>query len=478
MAPPVAHRGVQPVADREPRSSGSLVDFARDPIACMRRLYEEHGDLAVLEEGSQRLVFVFSPELNQQVLSDPDTFYAHFFAIRGPKRSSQRKLTTGLLGMNGEQHKRNRRLVKEPFSKRSLLTYYQRIAAIADDMLDAWRVGQTRDLFVEMTHYMLRVTSTILFGFDRADMAVRIGKKIERWAAMQHDLGIGALVPDDRFSKGYEELLEYAKELEGDILEMIRLRRSENADGEDVLSILVRTFDDQGGLSDDELVGQSAVLFAAAHMTTAHSLTWTLFLLAQHPQIMQELARELAQSDVAQFARAEVGGESSTLLDRVIKESMRILPASSYSQRVNERAVRLGSLELKRGTAIIWSPYITHHRVDLYPSPERFLPSRWETIRPSAYEYLPFGGGPRLCIGGPLAMMVLKTTLPRVLLRYRLQIEPGAEINGRVISTMLTPTTPVPTQIHAPDGNYVASPIRGNIHEMVELSAECGVRVN
>ena len=203
MAPPVALQGVQSVADREPVTSGSLAEFARDPVACMRRLYQEHGDLAVLEEGSQRLVFIFSPDLNQQVLSDPDTFHSRFFAIRGPKHSSQRKLTTGLLGMNGEQHKRNRRLVKEPFSKRSLVTYYERIAAIADEMLDTWRVGQTRDLFPEMTHYMLRVTSTILFGFDRADMAVRIGKKIERWAAMQHDLGIGALVPDERFSEGY-----------------------------------------------------------------------------------------------------------------------------------------------------------------------------------------------------------------------------------------------------------------------------------
>jgi hypothetical protein len=73
-------------------------------------------------------------------------------------------------------------------------------------------------------------------------------------------------------------------------------------------------------------------------------------------------------------------------------------------------------------------------------------------------------------------MMVLKTTLPRVLLRYRLQVEPDAEINGHVISTMLTPTTAVPMQIHPPDDHYVASPIRGNIHEMVELSAECGVR--
>jgi cytochrome P450 len=249
---------------------------------------------------------------------------------------------------------------------------------------------------------------------------------------------------------------------------MIRLRQRGSAEGDDVLSILVGSFDDQGGLSDEELVGQSAVLFAAAHLTTAHSLTWTLFLLAQHPGVMEQLYDELLRSDPATLARAEVG-ERSTLLDRVIKESMRILPASSYSQRVNDRAVRLGPLELPRGNPIVWSPYITHHRADLYPMPARFLPIRWETIRPSAYEYLPFGGGPRLCIGGPLAMMVLKATLPRILLRYRLLVEPNAEISGRVISTMLTPITSVPMQIHLADGRYTSSPVRGNIHEMVDL---------
>lgn len=469
MASSVALIAAQPVPRTQPVMLGSLSDFTLDPIACMRQLYEEHKDLAVLKEGSQRLVFVFSPRFNQQVLSDPETFHARFFAIRGPKHSAQRRLTTGLLGMNGEQHKRNRRLVKEPFSKRSIAAYYPRIVQIADEMLDGWQVGQTRDLFQDMTHYMLRVTSSVLFGFDQEEVALRIGKKIDRWAAMQHDLGIGALVPHSRFNEGYEELLSFADELQTEILEMIRLRQRQASYGEDVLSILVRTFDGRGGLSDEELVGQSAVLFAAAHLTTAHSLTWTLVLLAQHPDIMKRLYRELAASDPSSLARAEVGGEGSTLLDRVIKESMRILPASSYSQRVNDRPVRLGPLDLPRGTPIVWSPFMTHHRDDLYPSPERFLPSRWETMHPSAYEYLPFGAGPRLCIGGPLAMMVIKTTLPRILLRYRLQLEPGAEISGRVISTMLTPTTRVPMQIHPAGSQYTASPIHGNIHEMVEL---------
>jgi cytochrome P450 len=453
----------------EPVTVGSLADFARDPLRCMQRLLREHGDLAVLQEGSQRLYFVFSPQYNRQVLSDPTTFHARFFAIRGPKRSAQRRLTTGLLGMNCEQHRRNRRIVKEPFSKRCIATYHERIASITDEMLRDWHVGQTVDLAAEMTRFMLRVTSSVLFGMEQPETAVRLGGKIDRWAVMQQELGIGALVPDERFNEGYEELLEFAEELEKDILNLIRHRQQAVSHGDDVLSVLVRNFHEHDGLSDDELVGQSAVLFAAAHMTTAHSLTWTLFLLSQHPEVMQQLFAELSSMNSSEVARAQVGGEGATLLDRVIKESMRILPASSYSQRITQSAVRLGRLDLARGSVVVWSPYMTHHHPRLYSLPERFLPDRWETIRPSAYEYLPFGGGPRLCIGAPLAMMILKTTLPRILFRYGLQVQPGAEINARVISTMLTPTTCLPMRLYSAGSNYRASAVYGNIHELVQM---------
>src|SRR5207249_3290611 len=145
-----------------------------------------------------------------------------------------------------------------------------------------------------------------------------------------------------------------------------------------------------------ELVGQAAVLFGAAHMTTAHSLSWTLMLLAQHPSVMKQLSDEFSsrkaddpQSGIpgAQRAPKSLGslpkGEDLSRLDRVIKESMRLLPASAYSQRINTVAVQLGPLHLPRGTGIVFTPIVTHHLPDLYPQPEKFIPDRWKTLRPS-----------------------------------------------------------------------------------------------
>jgi cytochrome P450 len=470
-----------------PISQVDLGEFSRDLMRGMRWLHDTHGPIGAIEDRGQRVVFLFSPEFNQQVLSDTDTFHSHFFPIRGPKNSAQRRVTCGLLQMNGEQHRRNRRIVKEPFGLRSISTYGETIVRLTEGMLATWQPGETRDMAEEMRQYMLRVTSTILFGMDDSAAAYRLGDMIAEWVGMIHEAGVGALVPNDTFTHLYEKLLVFAESLESEIRAMIRKRRQESDAGSDVLSILVRSHDEEGGLSDEELVGQAAVLFAAAHMTTAHSLTWTLFLLAQHPQIMRQLWIELNESgdqsafsaNGERFGPKAVGslpkGEELSLLDRVIKESMRLLPASAYSQRIATCGVQIGPLYLSRGTAIVFTPLVTHHLAEFYREPERFLPDRWITLRPSPYAYHPFGGGPRLCIGGPLATAIIRLALQQILSRFRLTVVPGANIGVHVESTMLVPTNGVPMEVAAADGNYRSSPIVGSIHELVDFDVPAKV---
>lgn len=458
-----------------PISRVDFAEFSRDLLGNFRRLHELHGPIAAIEEGGQKVVLLFSPEYNQQVLSDTERFHARFFTIRGPRRSAQRRCTSGLLAMNGDQHRRNRRIVKEPFGLRAISNYGGTILRLTDQLLATWQPGEVRDIAEEMRQYMLRVTSTVLFGMDDPEAACRLGDKIARWVELNHQVGVGALVPNEQFNTGYEQLLEFADDLEAEVMGMIRRRRESLEQGNDVLSILLRSHDAEGGLSDEELVGQAAVLFGAAHMTTAHSLTWTLLLLSQHPSVMSQLWQELNETsglDEAGNPKA-VGslpkGEDLSLLDRVIKESMRLLPASAYSQRINTVAVQLGPLELPRGTGIIFTPIITHHLADLYPQPEKFIPDRWKTLRPSPYAYHPFGAGPRLCIGAPLATAVIRIALQRILTRFRLSAVAGSNVSCHIESTMLFPTHGVPMHIHPADGEFAAVPITGNIHDLVDF---------
>src|SRR5688572_6629031 len=158
-----------------PVSQIDLGEFSADLLGNFRRLHELHGPIAAIEDGGQRVVFLFSPEYNQIVLSDTERFHARFFTIRGPKRSAQRRVTCGLLSMNGDQHRRNRRIVKEPFGLRAISTYGDTIVRLTDELLDTWRVGEVRDIAEEMRQYMLRVTSTLLFGMDDPVAACRLG---------------------------------------------------------------------------------------------------------------------------------------------------------------------------------------------------------------------------------------------------------------------------------------------------------------
>jgi cytochrome P450 len=451
-----------------PVTHGRLVDFPDDPAACMRRLWNTHGEIAALEEAGQRIVFVFGPHYNHEVLSDTHRYHARFFPVRGPRNSAQRRLTCGILNMNGEEHKRHRRLVAGPFLKSSIVNYQRNISDLARSILWEWKPGQVRDISRDMNEYMLRVTSSLLFGFDVPELAYDIGRRTERWITLNHEVGMGAFIADPKFTDAYSRLLEQAESLEAVIRKMIELRRS-SAPGNDVLSLLLQARDEAGtGMTDDELIGQSAVLFGAAHLTTAHSLTWGLFLLAQHPEVAADLVDELQGTLRGEPPTLEQM-EQLPLLDRALKESMRVLPASAYSQRVTSEPLELGPFSLPKGTSVVFSPFMTHHLPDLFHEPERYMPQRWETLAAAPYAYMPFASGPRLCLGSALAMMTIKTTIPTILQRYRLSVVPGSKINGRVIATMLVPTAGMPMLVSPSWAPFTASPVEGNIHDLVDL---------
>lgn len=451
-----------------PVTHGPLMQFADDPIACMRQLNGEHGDLAVLEENDQRLVFVFSPELNREVLSNSQVFESRFFAVRGNRNSSQRRVTSGLLSQNGAEHRDSRRMMMDVFTKKILPGYHQTISQIACEMTDRWNAGDACDLNSEMVQFMLKMTAALLFGVDDAAFAYRLGALIDRWVHRNHEIGMGALVSSPAFAQGYDDLLLQAEELEVSVREMFDTHRSQQHDRTNILSLLFEAQKHQPQLTDNQLTGHATLLFAAAHLTTAHTFSWTLFLLSQHPEVLQKLHTEL-NANVAMDVPTFEELERLPYLDAVIKESMRVLPASSYSQRVAVEPTALGPIRINPGTPVIFSQYITHHRPDLYAEPDRFMPERWAKMTPSAYEYLPFGAGPRMCIGAPLAMAEIRTALTIILKRFNFQIKPMSTVNGHVISTMLGPTSSIQSTLLPCDKLPFSVPVFGSVHNLVQL---------
>lgn len=459
-----------------PIEHGSLLQFSDDPIACMKRLHARFGDLAVLQDSDQKLVFVFSPDLNRQVLSDAQTFESRFFAVRGSRNSAQRRVTSGLLSQNGAQHRDTRRVLKDVFAKRALPGYHEIICRLTGELVKGWQPGGECDLNTEMVQFMLRMTSALLFGMDDLDFALKLGHLIDRWTHRNHEVGMGALVSTPQFAEGYARLLSQAEELEQSVREMLARQRAASRDEVNILSLLMEAQGEDNDPNDDKLIGHATLLFAAAHLTTAHTFSWTLFLLSQHPDVLQKLKAEL---DV------NVAGDIPTLeelerlpyLDAVLRESMRILPASSYSQRVTTQPVTLDTVRLNAGAPVIFSQYITHHRKDIYEQPDSFIPERWASITPSPYAYLPFGAGPRMCIGAPLAMVELRTALTIMLKKAHFQVQPMSTVNGHVISTMLGPTSSIRATLIPTTELPTTVPVLGSIHSLVDLPAAARISV-
>lgn len=462
------------LVDGLPVVTGSVREFAADPVACMTQLQGLCGDLFAIREGDQQVIFALGADYNRELLSQPNLFHSRFFAMRGSKNSAQRRLTSGLLSMNGPEHVQQRRVIKSAFSKHAISGYRDVVTQLTDDMLSDWRVGQVRDLSADMTQLMLRVTSSILFGMKTPELAFELGEMIHHWVELNHETGAAAFASEGNAFDRYQELLDYSQQVESRVKDMIATRRASTEGDADMLSLLIQSQESEEGMTEGQLIGQSALLFAAAHMTTAHSMMWTLFLLAQHPNIMQQLDTELEQPLV--FADETSLLSTISLLDRVIRESMRILPASAYSQRIAQSQVQLGTATIPNGSIIIFSQFMTHRMESIYTSPRQFDPDRWLSIKPSPYEYLPFGGGPRLCLGAPLAQSIIRTVLPRILRRFSLATLANSEVSARVISTMLAPTTKVPLLVQPSRSPGATVTLRGNLPVLVDFDAAEPVR--
>jgi cytochrome P450 len=461
--PHLSHRAVPgaPCAGRPE----DVVDFLHDPVGCMSRVQRQYGNLAAFARGTQLALFAFGPTYNRALFGDLDTFHI-VSRFPGPKRSAQRRFGRGLFSMNGEEHRTYRRLLTPPFRKESLEAYQAPLAGIITDLIGDWQPGRTIDLVQQMKELTLRITARVLFGVEDLTLAHTIEQLFEEWLDLNHLVSFSAQLPVDAPAGSYERLLDVAEQLEDRLRALAACKRRLGTAGHDVLALMLRACD-QGEMGEEELIGQTITVFNAAYHTTTFALTWALFLLAQHPSVMERLDREFRTLPVEGPPSADALGRLG-FLDRVIKESLRLLPSVVYLPRITSRPTQLGPYDLPAGTLVLASPYVSHHLPEVFPNPERFNPDRWLAGSPVPWGYIPFGAGSRLCLGAPFATQLIKLGLTLILGRFRIQVVPGAVIE-RHGTLSLGARLGVPVLLHSADRQFAASPVSGNIHEMVSL---------
>jgi len=427
-----------------------------------------HGVLVGAIRNNFKHIFAFSPEYVGQILSNPSLFYNAEISNMAPPNSALGRLWKGLVTINGDTHKQQRKLMLPAFHKKRVESYRDDMVVRFEELLARYRPGEIRDVASDMMSVTLMVVTKALFGLEDDRETLEIGTLMSDWLTQFTSL-TNLLLPFDKPLFPYRRLLRLSERGEAAIRSLVDRRRAQGANGDDVLSVLLQArYDDGGMLSDAELVGQANILFIAGHETTSHTMTWLLFLLEQHPEVLGSLVDEI-EGTVRGGAPSVEQLETMPLLDRVIKEAMRLFPAVPFSTRFAQGPFEMGGQAFETGTQVSYSPYITHRLPDLYPEPQRFNPDRWLNNNPGVYGYLPFSSGPRRCIGATMAMLEMKLLLAMMLPRFRLQLAPKTRIDARVSAT-LRAKQGMPMRVHAQDHRFARTlHLKGNVHEIVTL---------
>lgn len=450
----------------------NLLRFFSNPIKILQTIYHQHGLIGAITAGDPSFVCAFGPTYNQQFLPDAKNFYhAVEVPFKLPPDSAAEHFNHNLTVMNGDLHRQQRRLMMPAFHKNMVDAYRDDMVAVIDSYLTDWPTAGQLNIAAEAVNITLSVMMRCLFGVEVKEDAAQLGQ-------MSKDF-LGYIIspkvmffPFNLPGTAYRGFLEVAEGLETRLLEIIQQRRSESEPGRDILSTLIHANAEDGSkLSDIELIGQAGLLFTAGHETTAFSLAWTLFLLTQHPQVYADLTDELT---------AKLNGEAPTveqladlpLLDSVVKESMRLLPATPFLFiRRGLSDFQLGPYHMPQDSKVILSSLITHRLPDLYPNPLRFQPERWFNFKPSIFEYVPFGAGPRMCLGAGFASLELRLAVAMIVQRFRLTLHENTRVSHQMHGITMGPKYGLPMDVFTQDRNFTRTQsVLGDIHGLVDLA--------
>lgn len=396
---------------------GALIPFGSDPIGYITRARRQYGDIVALSRSAPVMVFAFGAEYNRQLLPDAALFETNLnTGLRVSENSAMSRIGNGLLAMNGDKHRQQRRLMLPSFHRQQVSGYRDAMVDQIERTLEGWAPGERRDMAAEMQGLTLGVALKTLFSLDATPEAHTLGELFRESLEISFspiDMAIQVELP----GTAYYRLARLAERIEAHVRALIEQRRAVGDGHRDVLSTLIAARDEDGQtLSDDELIGQTYTLFAAGHETSSNALAWTLLLLEQHPEVLADLHDELSGLLRGDAPTLEQLGRLP-LLDRVVKEALRLMPPASLLVRQSTGPFTLGCYELPAAATVFLSPFMTHRSPELYDEPQAFRPERWERIDPSPYEYLPFGAGPRMCIGTTFALMEIKLALAIIVQR-------------------------------------------------------------
>jgi cytochrome P450 len=383
------------------------------PAATLEAARARYGDVWTLRLlAGNNFVFVSDPDLIEPVLNaDPEVLLGG---------AAHQRVATALLGegslllLDEPEHSELKDLIMPPFNADHVQQYRAGMTRVVEREVETWPLNEPISMLPRMQWIALNVIMTTAFGGTEGEELETLRSRIQDLLDVSESpLRMGRVHLAHSRNKGYPKVFvrvrDAANEAIYTVLESIRNdpRLEERAD---VLSMLIRARRKDGSpLSDSQLRDQIITFMIQGHASTATALSWTIERVTRHPQVVERLREEALGNGPGEYTAA------------VIKESLRARPPLPIAgARLVSRPYRLGEYELPAGTMVAVCIYLLHRDPRLYPEPDRFRPERFLDGEPGRYEWIPFGGGPRHCIGASFALTQMEIVLSTIVARTRL----------------------------------------------------------
>ncbi len=418
---------------------GILLRMRKDPLGFLTEAARRYGDVVSLKMGPMQAYLLSHPDHIQHVLQDHHRNYRKSRFVERVKPF----LGEGLATSEGETWKMQRRLAQPAFHRQQIAALASVVTQTVEDTLDQWRAPSNEP--VDMLRQMMLLTGDIIlrtmFGASGRDLGRPVLDDFDAVTRYCMDRMLAMIdwngflpTPKRRRFRAAMGRLDRA------VHEIITARRRCGEARDDLLSMLLLARDGESGvqMTDQQLRDEVMTIFFAGHETTGLALTWSWYLLSQHPEAEQRLHQELAQV---------LHGRPPTFDDlprltytrMVIEESMRLYPPSWIISRAPICDDDIGGFRIPSGATVFLSQYVTHRHPKLWDAPQRFDPERFAPDRAAdrpRFAYFPFSGGPRQCLGDQFAMMEAQLVVARLAQAYRFRLLPGPPITAQPLLTL------------------------------------------
>ena len=403
------------------------IQWLMKPLEFMETNAKRYGDIFTVRIGPlfTPQVFISNPQVIKEIFTtEPQKLDSGEPAgIKLPLLGQQ-----SLLALEGQPHRRQRKLLTPPFHGERMKTYGNLIQEITEEVARGWKIGEPFPVLTSMQAISFKVILKAVFGLEEGNrydqlkevlLAILNPKKpvvsalLFLFPLLQTDLG--AWSPWGRFLGQRQQMNEliYA--------EINERREHPDPSRTDILSLMMAAcYEDGESMTNEELRDELMTLLVAGHETTATALAWAFYWIHHLPEVREKLLRELAtlgeSLDPSEIVKLPY-------LNAVCQETLRIYPvAMLVLNRLVKSPLEIIGYQFQRGTLLTPSIYLTHHREDLYPNPKQFKPERFLERQFAPYEFMPFGGGNRRCIGMAFAMYEMKLVLATVLSRWQMEL--------------------------------------------------------